>query len=152
MTTHRLFYIALITTAFACIDSPNATAQSSCTGLFDQHAFGINRLHANARILPYFALYPPVYYSQSVPRPYGYSPFALPPGTKPVEPVESAEDKSEEIINPYYRPNEDSKAIDVTDEVAIKSQMIVNPFVPQSTVPAQQKLAKVSTTRRSSKK
>ena len=31
--------------------------------------------------LPYFALYPPVYYSHPVARPYGYSPFAYPPGT-----------------------------------------------------------------------
>ena len=30
--------------------------------------------------IPYFALYPPVYYSHPVPRPYGFSPFAYPPG------------------------------------------------------------------------
>ena len=30
--------------------------------------------------IPYFALHPPVYYSQPVPRPYGWSPFAYPPG------------------------------------------------------------------------
>lgn len=30
--------------------------------------------------LPYYSLYPPVYYSQPVPRTYGYSPFAYPPG------------------------------------------------------------------------
>ncbi len=29
---------------------------------------------------PYFAMFPPVYYSHVVPRPYGYSPFAYPPG------------------------------------------------------------------------
>ena len=29
---------------------------------------------------PYFAMYPPVYYSHPVPRPYGFSPFAYPPG------------------------------------------------------------------------
>ena len=31
--------------------------------------------------IPYYALYPPVYYSYPVARPYGYSPFAYPPGT-----------------------------------------------------------------------
>lgn len=31
--------------------------------------------------IPYFALHPPVYYSCPVPRTYGYSPFAYPPGT-----------------------------------------------------------------------
>ena len=30
--------------------------------------------------IPYFALYPPVYYSHPVARPYGFSPFAYPPG------------------------------------------------------------------------
>jgi len=30
---------------------------------------------------PYFALFPPVYYSYSVPRTYGFSPYAYPPGT-----------------------------------------------------------------------
>ncbi len=31
--------------------------------------------------VPYYAVYPPVYYAESVARPYGYSPFAYPPGT-----------------------------------------------------------------------
>jgi hypothetical protein len=30
--------------------------------------------------VPYFSLYPPVYYSYRVARTYGYSPFAYPPG------------------------------------------------------------------------
>ena len=30
--------------------------------------------------IPYYALHPPVYYSYPVARPYGYSPFAYPPG------------------------------------------------------------------------
>lgn len=33
--------------------------------------------------IPYFALHPPVYYSHSVRRPYGYSPYAYFPGTMP---------------------------------------------------------------------
>lgn len=37
--------------------------------------------------VPYFALHPPVYYSYPVPRPYGYSPFAYPPGTMTPEVV-----------------------------------------------------------------
>ncbi len=30
--------------------------------------------------VPYFSLHPPVYYSYRIPRTYGYSPFAYPPG------------------------------------------------------------------------
>jgi len=31
--------------------------------------------------IPYFAKHPPVYYSYPVPRAYGFSPYAYPPGT-----------------------------------------------------------------------
>jgi hypothetical protein len=34
---------------------------------------------------PYFAQFPPVYYSRIVPRPYGISPYAAPAGIMPVE-------------------------------------------------------------------
>lgn len=34
---------------------------------------------------PYFAQFPPVYYSHIVPRPYGISPYAAPAGIAPVE-------------------------------------------------------------------
>jgi hypothetical protein len=37
--------------------------------------------------LPYFALYPPVYYSDPIPRPYGFSPYAYPPGTMTPEAI-----------------------------------------------------------------
>ncbi len=33
-----------------------------------------------AEAIPYFSLFPPVYYSYRVPRTFGYSPFAYPPG------------------------------------------------------------------------
>lgn len=34
---------------------------------------------------PYFAKFPPVYYNGIVPRPYGFSPFAVPGGIAPAE-------------------------------------------------------------------
>ena len=54
------------------------------------------------RRVPYFAAHPPVYYSQPVPRTYGYSPFAYTPDTRtpdviPAQPVE--------IVNPYVKPS-----------------------------------------------
>ncbi len=51
---------------------------------------------------PYFAQFPPVYYSGIVRRPYGVSPFAAPPGIAPVElnmPVEGSHPIT--IKNPY---------------------------------------------------
>ena len=56
---------------------------------------------ANAYSLPYFSLHPPVYYSYVVPRPYGYSPFAIPPGCTPAE---SAAPAPKEVLNPHYKP------------------------------------------------
>ncbi len=50
---------------------------------------------------PYFALYPPVYYSQPIPRPYGFSPYAYPPGTMTPE------------------------------AIRVQPLMVTNPFVPQ---------------------
>jgi len=35
--------------------------------------------------LPFYTLHPPVYYSLPVPRSYGYSPFAYPPGVRTPE-------------------------------------------------------------------
>src|SRR5436190_2059368 len=49
--------------------------------------------------LPYFALHPPVYYSQPVPRTYGYSPFAYPPGV--MTPELDGEPQPVTINNPY---------------------------------------------------
>jgi hypothetical protein len=42
--------------------------------------FGWPTSYYAADALPYFSLYPPVYYSYRVPRTFGYSPFAYPSG------------------------------------------------------------------------
>lgn len=49
--------------------------------------------------VPHYAAFPPVYYSQPVPRTYGHSPFAYPPGH--VTP-EVAAPQPVAIDNPYY--------------------------------------------------
>ncbi len=63
---------------------------------------GFRGLYGNGHFekRPYFALNPPVYYSQPVARPYGYSPYALPPGVQPAEPriVETPA----AIVNPFF--------------------------------------------------
>ncbi len=53
--------------------------------------------------LPYFAKFPPVYYGDMVRRPYGYSPYALPPGIEPVEQrVIERSMGPRTIMNPYF--------------------------------------------------
>jgi len=63
---------------------------------------GLRGLYGNGHFekRPYFALNPPVYYSQPVARPYGYSPYALPPGVLPVEPRVTATPAA--ITNPFF--------------------------------------------------
>src|SRR5215475_13181247 len=55
--------------------------------------------------VPYFSMFPPVYYSVPVPRTYGWSPFAYPPGTMTPDVVE---DVPQQIINPYVPQNKES--------------------------------------------
>lgn len=74
---------------------------------------------------PYFALHPPVYYSNFVPRPYGFSPYALPPGVPPIEPV--VEVKPVEIKNPHVKPK--AEAEPASDRVAVTPLVIENPYV-----------------------
>jgi hypothetical protein len=81
--------------------------------------------------VPYFAMFPPVYYSAPVPRTYGWSPFAYPPGTMTPEleaPV------PEELINPYVPQNKDQKEAKPTAQKVASHrgptpQVMINPFV-----------------------
>ena len=56
-------------------------------------AYGYYQQDRYRQSAPYFALYPPVYYSYPVARPYGYSPYAWLPGTvaaseaRPIRPL-----------------------------------------------------------------
>jgi hypothetical protein len=81
--------------------------------------------------LPYFALHPPVYYSYPVPRTYGYSPFAYPPG---VMTPDVAGAQPLDIINPYVPAPQEKPVSMEKDTTAAASQqpqplVIINPFV-----------------------
>jgi hypothetical protein len=53
---------------------------------------------------PYFAQFPPVYYSHIVPRPYGVSPYAVPPGIAPIEmSIPVAIPHPATIKNPHFK-------------------------------------------------
>jgi hypothetical protein len=84
--------------------------------------------------IPYYSLHPPVYYSQPVPRTYGWSPWAYPPGvmTPDVAPV------PEIIENPHIEKNSAPKRgvtrpKPTSDRAAsyIEPQLIENPYVRQ---------------------
>ena len=87
--------------------------------------------------LPYFALHPPVYYSEPVPRTYGYSPFAYPPGTMTPDVISAPQPVT--INNPYAPATTPAKAeVKSSDRSASSSSapeplVIVNPFVSPAT-------------------
>ncbi len=96
--------------------------------------------------VPYFSMFPPVYYSMPVPRTYGWSPFAYPPGTMTPE---VAADGPEDIINPYVPQNKEAKPAKPTSARTAAfhphtPQMLVNQFVSAegTTQPASTQIAR----------
>ena len=82
--------------------------------------------------VPYHAAFPPVYYSAPVPRTYGYSPFAYPPGVMTPEIVEHAQPL--EIINPHMEKTSNAGSDPVEDKVTItpttpEPLVVINPYV-----------------------
>lgn len=77
--------------------------------------------------VPYFALHPPVYYSYPVPRPYGYSPFAYPPGVMTPELAAPAP----VIIRNKFVPQKPAQTSS-HDRVAQAPLRITNPYATQS--------------------
>jgi hypothetical protein len=92
--------------------------------------------------VPYYAMHPPVYYSYPVPRTYGYSPFAYPPGTRTPDYVPGL---PIEIINPHVRSSEPAKAVSTSDKTAVVPQVLINPYVVGSMKTASSASADVET-------
>lgn len=74
--------------------------------------------------IPYFSKFPPVYYSYPVPRPYGYSPFAYPPGVMTPE-YKAPEPKL--MLNPYV-PRQ-RQATDLPEQTAAQPLRLQNPYL-----------------------
>jgi len=81
--------------------------------------------------LPHFALYPPVYYSLPVPRPYGHSPFAYPPGYLTPKPAPVAPSPVT-ILNPFV-PGKTHQSSELPASRTVQRPVrILNPFVATS--------------------
>ena len=79
--------------------------------------------------LPYFAKFPPVYYSNIIARPVGISPFAAPSGIRPVE-LDYAPVKEVTKKNPFYDPAAHPvKATPKKVEARQKTTWIANPYM-----------------------
>jgi hypothetical protein len=88
-----------------------------------------------AEYVPYYAMHPPVYYSYPVPRAYGWSPFAYPPGTMTPEILGKIE--PQEMINPHVPQQQpDSPSARPTSNKTTNNepagpvpQVVINPYV-----------------------
>jgi hypothetical protein len=118
--------------AFSLLGSNQAQAQCGVAGGYGfGYGYDVGRLYSVlADKVPYYAAFPPVYYSAPVPRTYGYSPFAYPPGT--MTPELAAPVEPQEIINPHVEATsaEEPQAGRVTQaEHSTRALVITNPYV-----------------------
>ena len=117
--------------AFIVVLAAGASEASAQIGFQGGGGFGLGFYNYgqqnNGPRIPYYALYPPVYYSAPVPRTYGYSPFAYPPGTlTPELPSPGAA----QFRNPSV-PQPTKATSDMTAEST--PRLYLNPFVKQDT-------------------
>jgi hypothetical protein len=135
MKTHLMILLVMIAALVAAAPSASAQGYGGCNGGWGwgyDLGYLYNSLDYN---VPYFAAHPPVYYSYPVPRTYGYSPFAYPPGTMTPD-VIMGDEKPVTIVNPYV-PSSQQKAAAAADQSASTSRansqpeplVIINPYV-----------------------
>lgn len=137
----RLGLVMVLALAFSVVEADNATAQCGVRGIggmgYGAYGFDAGRLYGVlSQNVPYYAAFPPVYYSAPVPRTYGYSPFAYPPGTATPE-IEVPTVAAKVIMNPYVpastaTENKTAKKEEnnVTQRASVVAPLaIVNPFV-----------------------
>ncbi|MEM8946641.1 MAG: hypothetical protein AAGD11_15820 [Planctomycetota bacterium] len=136
----RLSLVLVLTLTFSVVEADKAQAQCGLQGGaglygygFGGYGFDVGRLYGVlAQNVPYYAAFPPVYYSAPVPRTYGYSPFAYPPGT-PTPEIELPTVAAKEIVNPFVPTSGETKAQDqnnITQRATAPTPLaITNPYV-----------------------
>jgi hypothetical protein len=124
-----LLVLAVLAAALGCCQSAQAQGigYGGYGGFFGFNAgAGPYNLYDNERVVPHFALYPPVYYSVPVPRTYGWSPFAYPPGVPTPDATPPA---PSDVQNPHV-PKKTSTA--PTNRTAQAPLVIENPYFVSS--------------------
>lgn len=113
--------VAGVATALQCSEARAGWPYTGCYGGFGEYSI------YSTESIPFYWRYSPVYYSMPVPRSYGYSPYAYPPGVQTPEVII----EPEMTINPFV-PRNDSSA-EPTSKVTSRVKRIQNPFVTTST-------------------
>src|SRR5436305_13284406 len=89
----KLCFLSIVALAFAAPSTASAYWPYAGWG-YGTSGYGLGFNYASNYVPapPYYAIYPPVYYSQQITaRPYGASPFAWPAGFAPITYVEQGE-------------------------------------------------------------
>jgi hypothetical protein len=140
MKTHLMIVLLLLAAVFVALPASNTHACQNCGGGWGGWGYDMGYLYNSmAYNVPYFAAFPPVYYSYPVPRTYGYSPFAYPPGVMTPE-VMMESTQPLEIINPYVPSTQQEKTKTQADQTASSKSrepqplVILNPYVTQRAV------------------
>ena len=129
----RALQMALLVAAAAALLATTETAQAAngCggCGYGDGYYYGFYRRNLQTdQLPPYFSQFPPVYYSDIIPRPYGWSPFALRPHEFNTLPEVAP--KPVMIKNPYVDGKANPEAEAEDDRTAATSpRVILNPYV-----------------------
>jgi hypothetical protein len=141
-----LLLTALLIFGSAAANQASAQTAGGCSGgYFGGYGYwDIGRLYGVlAQNVPYYAAFPPVYYSVPVPRTYGYSPFAYPPGVMTPE-VEVSQPVT--IDNPYYSRKVEPANLKSAPAPADKTTsvkptkgplVVLNPYVHDSLAPSE---------------
>ena len=137
MKTQPMILLVMFVALFAVVLVPPASACDNCNGGGGWGwGYDIGALYRSLDYnVPYFAAHPPVYYSYPVPRTYGYSPFAYPPGTMTPEVVIQEAAQPIQIVNPYVPQDQqdaaraDQSASDVKLSDQPQPLVIINPYV-----------------------
>ena len=134
-STRRILSIIVLSVSSGCFLAEESNAQrlggprQGWAG-FSSYGFGHHGLggpfempYAMGRVPtpPYYAMHPPVHYSDVVPRTYGYSPFAYPGSYRTPQLVQP-----EEVVNPHVEPK---AHVNPTSQVTAAPVVVRNPFV-----------------------
>ncbi len=104
-----------------------ASLSLSSTALAGSYGYCAHYSLYGREYIPYFSQHPPVYYSYPVPRPYGWSPYAYPPGVmtppaKMPQAVQPAVFRNPYVDDAIKKPEPKGKT------ARVKPRVIENPY------------------------